>query len=76
MCIRDRGRALHRPTVFAMPAFAARILLGEMADELLLTSTRVTPRRLLEDGFVFGYSEIGEALAHLLGREEAAIARS
>ncbi|MGA2230284.1 MAG: TIGR01777 family oxidoreductase [Tepidisphaeraceae bacterium] len=63
------GRTLHRPTVFAMPAFAARLLLGEMADQLLLTSTRVTPQRLLGNGFVFGYPDIGEALAHLLARE-------
>ena len=34
------GRVLHRPTIFPMPAFAARIAFGEMANELLLSSTR------------------------------------
>ena len=37
------GRVLRRPTVLPMPAFGARLALGEMADELLLSSTRVLP---------------------------------
>jgi uncharacterized protein (TIGR01777 family) len=60
------GRVLHRPTVFPMPAVAARLAFGEMADELLLSSTRVEPRRLLESGFRFGYAELQPALEHLL----------
>jgi uncharacterized protein (TIGR01777 family) len=60
------GRALHRPTLFPLPAFGARILLGEMADELLLASTRVVPRRLQNDGFPFGYPDLDGALSHLL----------
>src|SRR6185503_7841354 len=44
---RTLGRVLGRPTLFPMPAFAARLAFGEMADELLLSSTRVEPARLL-----------------------------
>ena len=60
------GKALHRPTIFPMPAFAARLALGEMASELLLPSTRVVPQRLLETGFQFSYPDLEEALKHLL----------
>jgi uncharacterized protein len=65
------GNALHRPTVFPLPAFAARLLLGEIADELLLASTRVVPKRLQEDGFVFKHPEIDGALASLLSAEKS-----
>jgi uncharacterized protein len=60
------GHVLHRPTVLAMPAMAARLAFGEMADELLLTSERVTPQRLLNDGFVFQYPELKGALEHAI----------
>ncbi len=62
------GRVLSRPTLLPMPAFAARLAFGEMADELLLASTRVEPARLLATGFVFGYPELEGALRHVLGR--------
>lgn len=60
------GRALRRPTLFPMPAFAARLAFGEMADELLLSSTRVLPRRLTKAGFEFAHPDIDAALAHVL----------
>jgi uncharacterized protein (TIGR01777 family) len=56
------GRALTRPTIFPMPSFAARIAFGEMADALLLSSTRVEPRRLSETGFAFQHPKIDGAL--------------
>jgi uncharacterized protein (TIGR01777 family) len=62
------GRVLHRPTVVPMPGFVARIALGEMADALLLASTRVAPNRLLETQFKFLYPELEPALKHVLGR--------
>jgi uncharacterized protein (TIGR01777 family) len=61
------GRALHRPTVFPMPAFAARLAFGEMADELLLTGQRVLPRRLLDTGCEFRDPTLAGALARILG---------
>jgi uncharacterized protein (TIGR01777 family) len=60
------GAALHRPTLFPLPAFAARMMLGEMADALLLASTRVQPARLQSSGFTFNDREIGPALKHVL----------
>jgi len=64
------GRVLGRPTVAHMPAFAARLAFGQMADELLLCSARVEPARLLATGYVFGYPELEGALRHLLDRAD------
>lgn len=57
---------LRRPALFAVPAFALRGLLGGAADELLLTSQRVIPKRLGEAGFAFRYPEISPALTAAL----------
>lgn len=62
------GRVLRRPTVAAVPAFAARALFGEMADALLLSGARVSPRRLLDTGYRFLYPDLEGALRHVLGR--------
>ena len=56
------GRALSRPTIVRMPAFLLRLALGEMADELLLASTRVEPKRLRDSGYQFHYASLEEAL--------------
>ena len=50
---RTLGRVLSRPAVMPMPAFAARLALGEMADSLLLASQRVRPRVLEDSGYTF-----------------------
>jgi hypothetical protein len=63
---RTLGRVLARPTLFPVPAFAARLALGEMADALLLASTRLVPERLLQTGYVFRRPELEGALRHLL----------
>ena len=62
------GRVLRRPTIFPMPAFAARLAFGEMADALLLSSSRVIPARLQQSGYQYQYPELEPALRHLLGR--------
>ncbi len=62
------GGALGRPTIFAVPAFAARLAFGETADALLLASTRVEPARLKEVGYQFKHPEIEEALRSVLGK--------
>ncbi len=62
------GRVLGRPTVFRVPAAALRFALGEMADEVLLVSARVSPRRLAEAGFRFQWPSLEAALRHLLAR--------
>jgi hypothetical protein len=65
------GQVLKRPTVFPMPSFAARVLFGEMADALMLSSTRVEPARLIESGYAFQVPELDGALRHLLGKASA-----
>ena len=60
------GRVLHRPTAFPMPAFAARLAFGEMADEMLLGGARVEPRALSTASFEFRYPKLDAALRHLL----------
>jgi uncharacterized protein len=62
------GRVLGRPTFFAVPAPAARIALGGMADELLLASARVEPAKLEETGYEYRHPELEGALRYLLGR--------
>ena len=60
------GRVLSRPTVLSMPAPAARLLFGEMADATLLSSARIMPQVLADAGFRFRYAELEPALRHLL----------
>jgi uncharacterized protein (TIGR01777 family) len=60
------GQVLGRPTFFAVPAPAARVALGGMADNLLLASARVEPAKLEETGYVYRYPELEGALRHLL----------
>ncbi|OGR85058.1 MAG: TIGR01777 family protein [Elusimicrobia bacterium RIFCSPLOWO2_01_FULL_54_10] len=60
------GKALHRPTIFPMPAFAARLVFGQMADELLLASTRVEPAKLKASGYSFKYPSLEAASKNLL----------
>ncbi len=61
------GRILHRPTIFPVPAFMARLAFGEMADALLLSSTRVVPNRLQASGFQFRFPNLETGLKHVLG---------
>lgn len=62
------GHALHRPVVMPLPAFAAKIIMGEMADELLLSSARVDPLALEGNKFAFEYPNLDGALLHTLGK--------
>jgi uncharacterized protein (TIGR01777 family) len=59
---KELGRALRRPTIFPMPAFAAKLALGEMAEALLLPSARVVPDKLQQLGFKFQHATLREAL--------------
>lgn len=60
------GQILRRPTILPMPAFAARLLFGEMADALLLSSTRVLPAKLMASGYTFKHPTLESALRSLL----------
>lgn len=65
---RALGRALRRPAILPVPAFAIRLLLGEMADALLLASTKVAPARLTRAGFVFDHTGLDAAMRAALER--------
>jgi uncharacterized protein (TIGR01777 family) len=60
------GRVLHRPTVLRVPAFAARVALGEFAGDVL-SGQRALPRRLTGAGFEFGDVDLERTLRALLG---------
>lgn len=61
------GQILNRPTFLSIPAFMLKLVLGEqMANELLLNSTRVDPMRLVQSGYSFLYPDLTASLKHLL----------
>jgi uncharacterized protein (TIGR01777 family) len=62
---RTIGQVLHRPAVLPAPAFALRLLLGEMADALVLGGQRVLPAAALARGFAFRYPELKPALEQI-----------
>lgn len=63
---RALAQVVHRPAIFPAPAIMLRVVLGEMAGELVLPSHRVVPKRLLENGFTFAHPEVDSALRHVL----------
>ncbi len=65
---RALGRALGRPSWLPAPGFALKIVLGEMADALLLSSQRVLPARAGELGFRFNYPTVKDAFQEIFGR--------
>lgn len=65
---RALGRALHRPSFVPAPAFALRIVLGEMADALLLSGQRAVPSKAERLGYSFRYPRVNDALAAIFGR--------
>lgn len=66
---RELASVLGRPAPFPVPAWALRLAVGPMADEALLASARVVPRRLEEMGFQFRHPLLPEALEAVLGTE-------
>jgi hypothetical protein len=64
---RELAATLHRPAILPVPAFALKILFGEMS-EILLGGQRVIPQAALRAGFQFRYAELGEALRQSIAR--------
>lgn len=62
------GQVLGRPTIFAIPELAIQLLFGEMGETLLLGSSNISPRRLLETGYQFQYPSLKQSLKHVLGK--------
>ncbi len=64
--VKSLAKVMHRPAIIPMPAFAVKMIFGEMGDSLLLHGQRVLPTRLLEQGFNFKYTDITQALRSLV----------
>jgi len=62
------GKVLSRPVIFSIPAAAINLAFGEMGREVLLSSTRVVPQKLIESGYIFRNPDLSGALSHLLGK--------
>ena len=60
------GRVLHRPTVLPIPAFAIKLMFGEMGKTLLLEGCRVVPEKLQNAGFEFEFTNLENALTNVL----------
>jgi uncharacterized protein len=60
------GRVLNRPTILPVPAFAVKLMFGEMGERLLLEGARVVPKKLLDAGFEFKHPNLEEAMKAVL----------
>ena len=65
------GKVLSRPTIFAVPEFALKLAMGEMAEEVLLGSQRVEPKQLTASGYDFKFRNLRDALENLVGAKSA-----
>jgi hypothetical protein len=63
---RALAAVMKRPAILAVPGFTVKLAFGEFAEEGILSSARVVPKKLEESGFQFRYPELGAALAELL----------
>ena len=62
------GKAMNRPTLFAIPAFNLKLMLGEMAEEIILKGQKILPQKALDTGYEFKYKTIGVALSQIIGK--------
>jgi hypothetical protein len=65
---RALGRAMHRPAFMPAPGFALRLMLGEMADALLLSGQNAVPAKATSGGFQFRYQHLDDALRAIFAR--------
>lgn len=63
---RELARALKRPAFFSVPVFALKLMFGQQAKGMMLTSSRTVPSRLTESGYQFTHAELSEALKAVL----------
>jgi uncharacterized protein (TIGR01777 family) len=63
------GAVLHRPTILPLPGFMVRLLFGEMGETLLLSGSRVVPKRLQAHGYRFMDNELTATLTRLLANK-------
>jgi uncharacterized protein (TIGR01777 family) len=62
------GKAMHRPTILPVPAFALRLAFGEGADELLICSQKLSAEKLLATGFKFQHPTLTIAADWVVGK--------
>ncbi|HBN26979.1 MAG TPA: TIGR01777 family protein [Desulfobacteraceae bacterium] len=67
--IKVLGKIFMRPTFLSLPAWVINLLFGEMGREILLSSTKVIPKKLVESGYKFRYPDLEKTFNHLLGRD-------
>ena len=60
------AQELTRPAFIPLPGIMVKLILGQMAEELLLSSARVVPRKLLNTGFKFNHPQLDHALKFIL----------
>ena len=60
------AQVLNRPALLPMPAIVLKLMLGEMAEELLLSGQRVIPKKMLDAGYDFHYAELEDALREVV----------
>lgn len=65
------GEVLSRPTIFKVPTAAAKLIFGQMADEMLLTSCRVTPQKLMQAGYSFHDQSLEAVLQSCVSSKES-----
>jgi uncharacterized protein len=70
------ARTLGQKPRRALPAFVARLVMGEMADEFLLASRRILPAKLLAAGYSFRFPELQQALQHEISQAAEGTGRS
>ncbi|HLS74255.1 MAG TPA: DUF1731 domain-containing protein, partial [Actinomycetaceae bacterium] len=60
---RALARALRRPHLFRLPEWLLRLVMEEVAEEMLLPDQRIVPERLRADGFEFRHQAVQDAVA-------------
>ncbi len=64
--VRTLGEVLRKPTVLPVPGFILKLILGQMAEEMLLSGAQVVPRRVEEIGYQFAYPHLKSSLESIL----------
>lgn len=62
------GRVLRRPALIPAPSFALKLILGEMAQGLILDGAKVLPKKAMTEGFLWRYNNLHECMSHELGK--------
>ncbi len=64
--VKTLANVLTRPAIFPLPAFAVKLALGEMGEELLLASQKVGASKLISSGYPFRYRDLRASLESVM----------